>query len=277
VNNRAFSLAFIAAAAAVFFVQSYVSSIEQEAQKTYGTENLVVVARLDIKEMDTITENMLELKPIPKKFLEPAAVFVERQNSDKPNKKSSVIQSIAGSVAMVPIKKGEQISFNKITEAGIRTGLSPQVAPGKRAVAISVNEITGVSKLVKPSDRVDIILTGEFGQGKESKLAKTILQDVLVLSIGRYVTNNTSRLIEADPTDGKDKIRSLAEDFSFTSVTVEVDPLQAQILAFLAQSGDGILALALRNNDDSERNPLPAIGYREILGGDFARTATTRK
>src|SRR6478672_8045715 len=113
-NNKALTLSLVMAAMAVFFVQSYVSSIEEEAKKKFGTEVLVVVAKRDIKEMETVNETVLEFKNVPKRFLEPAAIFVEKRDDDKQSQKQ--IKALAGTIGIVPIKKGEQITYNKITE-----------------------------------------------------------------------------------------------------------------------------------------------------------------
>lgn len=268
-NNRALTLALVMAGIAVFFVQSYVSSIEEEAKKKFGTEILVIVARRDIKEMDTLNETSLELKLIPKRFLEPAAISLEKKEQDKESSKA--LKGLAGTVAIVPIRKGEQITYNKITEPNMRTGLAPQIAPGRRAIAIPVSETSGVSKLIKPGDRVDLIAVLDLGGGKENKIAKTVLQDVIILSIGRYVTNNVARIIEADGPGGKDKIRPLSQDFSYNSITLEVEPSQAQALALVMANGDNALTLSLRNNDDTDRVSFPSSLMTDVLGADLNR------
>ena len=73
-NNRALTLSLVMAILAVFFVQSYVSNVEDEAKKKFGTEVLAVTAKRDIHEAEDIDETMLELKPVPKRFLEPGAI-----------------------------------------------------------------------------------------------------------------------------------------------------------------------------------------------------------
>lgn len=268
-NNKALTLSLVMAVIAVFFVQSYVTSIEDEAKKKFGTEVLVLKAKGDIKENDTINETMIEFALIPKRFLEPAAVYYEAKEENKETTKGK--KALAGTVAIVPVKKGEQITYNKITEPGLRTGLAPQIAPGRRAISIPVNETTGVSKLIKPGDRVDLIGVIDTGGGKEGKIAKTLLQDVVVLSVGRRVTNNVARVIEADAYGGKDKVRSLAEDTSFTSITLEVEPQQAQTMALVMSGGDTALSLSLRNNDDTERANLGSTIVQDVLGPDAAR------
>lgn len=269
-NNKAFTLSLLMAAVAVFFVYSYVTSIEEETRKKFGTEVLVVKARKDIKEMESINESHIEVETVPKRFLEPAAISFDTSNpSDKEVVKS--MKSMAGSIAIVPIKKGEQVTYNKITEPGMRTGLAPQIAPGRRAIAVPVNEVSGVAKLVKPGDRVDLIAVLDLGGGRDQKISKTVLQDVVVLAVGRSVTNNVPRIVEADAFGGKEKVRSLAEDFSFTSVTLEVEPAQAQAMALVMANSDNALTLSLRNNDDTDRVSMGSTTFNDVLGVDSSR------
>lgn len=269
-NNKALTLSVLMAVIALFFVQSYVSSIEDEARKKFGAEVLVLKSKADIKENETINETMIEFAAIPKRFLEPNARMFEGKTEDEAAKEAAK-RRLIGSVAIVTIKRGEQITENKITSPGLRTGLAPQVAPGRRAMAISVNEISSVSKLVKPGDRVDLVAVIDMGGGKENKIAKTILQDVVVLSVGRTVTNNVARVIEADPYGGKDKVRSLAEDTNYGSVTLEVEPAQVQTVQLVMSNGDAALSLSLRNNDDTERVNIGTTTFQDILGQDVAR------
>ena len=263
-NNRAMTLAIFIALFAVFLVSSWVSEVEEKAQKRYGTQVLVAKAKIDIKEAENITESMLYLEAIPKTFLEPSAVSFERKSDDPETQKS--LKALAGAVAIVPIRKGEQISYNKITEPGVRTGLAPQVTPGRRAVALKVEEDTAVSRLIKPGDRVDLIAIIDRGAGRENRVSKTLLQDVVILSVGKAVTNNVMRQIEVD--SGREKIRSLAEDTNFSSVTVEVDPAQAQALALVAGNGENKIIVSLRNNDDTERVNLGVTSISDIFEGD---------
>ncbi|MGE4107013.1 MAG: Flp pilus assembly protein CpaB [Bacteriovoracia bacterium] len=269
-NNRAIVLSIFMAGLAVFFMQTYVSSIENEAEKKFGTQVLVVVAAKDIREMDTITENMLEMKSVPKQFLEPASVWFNQKVKDDDSLPKDM-RALSGSVAIVPIKKGEQLTYNKLTEPSIRTGLAPQVTPGRRAVTIPVNEVTGVGKLVKPGDRVDLIAVMEVGVGLGAvKVAKTVLQDVGVLAVGRNVTNNVARVLEDSMGDNKMSLKSLTRFDGFASVTVEVEPGDAQKLALIAADNKNTIALSLRNNDDNDRVSAPGLSMQDVLG-DAAR------
>ncbi len=266
-NNKAMTMALLIAVIAVFLVSSWVGDVEDRARKRYGTTVLVVKAKADIKETQTLNENLLTLDQVPKTFLDPSAVYFEKSEIDDEVAKS--VKSLYGSVSIVSIKKGEQIAYNKITEPGIRTGLSPQVAPGRRAISINVSNQSSVSKLIKPGDRVDLIAVLDMGGGKESKIAKTILQDVVILSVGQNVTNNIPRKVEMD--GSKVNYRSLTEDTTYDTVTIEVEPEQAQIVALIAGNGENSVTMVLRNNDDTERKNFGSTMMTDILGNDAGR------
>jgi pilus assembly protein CpaB len=263
-NNKALVISIGMALGAVMMVQGYVTSIEDEAKKKFGTQLLVLVAKQDIKEMDTITDKSLEYREIPKKFLEPGAFSADPSDKDE-QARSKDIKRFAGTIAVVPIRKGEQISFTKIMEPSVRTGLSPQVAPGRRAVSVGVTDLTGVSKLVKPGDRIDLIGVFDMGAGRENKYAKTVLQDVVILAVGKSVTNNPSRTLDIDPFTGKEKVRSLTEDATFNTVTLEVEPKDVPGLALMQSGSEVQLFMALRHTDDTDRTPPPTVGLRDLI------------
>src|SRR6476469_3261987 len=79
----------------------------------------------------------------------------------------------------------------KICTTRLQLGLSRQISIGKRALSIQVTEGHAVSRLLKPGDRVDILALVDYASGKKEKLkVKTVLQDVLILSTGLFVTNS---------------------------------------------------------------------------------------
>lgn len=268
-NNRALSLSLVMAAIAVFFVWSYVSSFEENARKKFGTEVSVLKAKRNIKEMENISDENVVFESVLKNYVEPSAITFEGGKDDE---KVKSIKGLLGTVALVPLRKGEQITLTKITDPGARTGVSSQVTPGKRAMAIPVSEVSGVGKLVKPGDRVDLIVVLDTGGGKDGKIAKVLLQDVVVLAVGRNVSGGVPRVFEADGFGGKDRVRSLASDTNFTTVTLEVEPSQSQTLALVLNNGDNVMSLSLRNNDDTERVNLPSQMLQDVLGPDLMRT-----
>lgn len=273
-NSKAMTLSLFMAGIAVFFVMSSVTSIEEEAKRKFGDNVTVLVAKTDIKEMDTILETMVEPRVIPRRFVEPSAINFDTEVDENSKDYAMEIKNFIGNVAVVPIKQGEQLSLNKITEPNIRTGLAPQVAPGRRAISITVDETSSVSKLIKPGDRVDIIAVIDVGSnnGRENKVAQTVLQDVAILAVGRNITNNVARKIAMDVGTGKPKVRSLTDFDGYSSVTIEVDPAQAQLVAAISSTASSRMILTLRNNDDTDRvnlggvRPVDAFSVRSPAG-----------
>jgi len=248
-NTRAFTLALIIAVVAMFMVYSYIEDQKSQMIKKYGKEVTVVVAKQDINEFELIDDSKVLTSTVPESFKQPGAF--------------ETIKSIENTVALVPVKKGEQITSPRVSQPGGATGLSRQVAPGKRAFAITVTEANAVSKLIRPGDRVDVLAAIDYqGNRKDKQNVQTILQDVLVLSIGIRVTGNIPLVGLKDG----DEIRKLNLNTyeSFNSVTLELDPFQAQKM-FHVQTYFNSMYLTLRNNNDKEIKPIKPTGLYDLI------------
>jgi pilus assembly protein CpaB len=257
-NNRAFTISFVVAVFAVLMVYSYVTSTEEAFKQLYGVEKAVVVAKKNIKELDILDESNLTLINVPTKFVQPGS--------------SPTINDFKSALAIAPINEGEQITRTKVTMLGARTGLARQIAVGKRAVTIRVNDESGVAKLLKPGDRVDVLSTIDpSGSGNKLFLeTRTILQDVLILATGKFVTNTVPGIYESDPFKQESKTKiNLQEYTQFANITLEVDPFQAQKLVFATKNLD--IYLSLRNNDDNMKEEgLGKTMMKDLMGGDGA-------
>ncbi len=225
-----------AALFAVFLLYSYTQDKTAELNKKLGAKDKVVVAITDINEMQTINEKMLSIVERPVDFIQPTAV-------NDPD-------LAVGKVALAPIKSGEQILENKIMEPGPITGLSLQVSPGKRAVTLPTDEMRGVAKLIKPGDRVDIVAALDVGTGtNQRREVQTLMEDVVILATGTRIINELPRLFE---TSGKDLFEiNKRGDTTFTTITVEASPKQAQDLIYILSTSPGSLFLTLRHPSDN--------------------------
>ncbi|MGZ3683567.1 MAG: Flp pilus assembly protein CpaB [Bdellovibrionota bacterium] len=260
-NNRAFTISFVVAVLAVSMVYSYVSSTEEEFRKMYGTDKPVVVAKRNIKELDMLDETNLTIVAVPNKFVQPGT--------------SASINDFMSALAIAPINEGEQITKTKVTQLGARTGLARQIAVGKRAITVRIGDETGVAKLLKPGDRVDVLSTIDpSGSGNKLFLeTRTILQDVLVLATGKYVTNTVPGILETDPfrQEGDKTKVNLSTYTAYANITLEVDPFQAQTLVYAAKNLD--IYLSLRNNDDNIKEELGKTMMKDLMGKDGASMA----
>lgn len=257
-NSRAFTTSLMLAAIAVFMIYSYIESRETELQSDYGNQTPVVVAKEDIKELEIIDDRKVHLINVPSKFQMPG--HFKR------------VEDLYNTIAAVPIKKGEQITVPRVTYPGSQSGLSRQISIGKRAFALQVTENQAVSRLLKPGDRVDILALVDYASGKKEKLkVKTVLQDVLILSTGLFVTNSVPIVNIKGENDSRQM--KLNNYTNFNTVTLELTPFEVQKMVFLVSAGNGIY-LSLRNNDDKTIERISATRLYDVLGEDAAEAKT---
>src|SRR3546814_388877 len=141
-------------------------------------------------------------------------------------------EELYGAVVRRGFNIGEPIIAKRVMRPGDRGFLAVVLRPGFRAIAIRVNATSGVSGLVFPGDRIDIILTHTITvksseEAIERRASETILENVRVLAIDQTVDENT-----AEPT--------YASNF-----TLEVTPKQAELLSVVREIGS--LSLRLRS------------------------------
>ena len=164
---------------------------------------------------------------------------------------------VIGRKTTVSRKKGEIVFWSDIEGGDLSSkGLSSDVHRQMRAISINVNGASSVSGMVKPNDHVDVIGTFNFpddnGNLKKGDLVTcTLLQNVLVLATGRDTA--------------KSKTRNLGTNVQgYSTVTLEVTPREAEMLAF-AEQIKVRLVLTLRNrNDTSTEKELPNVDFEKI-------------
>jgi pilus assembly protein CpaB len=258
-NSRAFTTSLMLAMVAVFMIYSYIESRETELVSQYGSMTPVVIAKEDITELEIIDDRKVTLQNIPANFQMPG------------NFKR--VEDLYNTIAAVPIKKGEQITGPRVTYPGAQSGLARQISIGKRAMSIPVNEGQSVGRLIKPGDRIDILTLVDYAAGKKEKLkVKTVLQDVLVLSTGLYVTNSAPVINIKGEGSGSRQMK-LNTYTNYNTITLELTPFEVQKLMFLISAGNGI-HLSLRNNDDKTIENIQATRLYDLLGGDAMEAKT---
>ncbi len=164
---------------------------------------------------------------------------------------------VLGRKTLFSLKKGEAINWSDL-EGGGRAGpdLASAVTPGMRAVSLPVGGAAAVSSLVMPADRVDVLGTFSFPSktvpGELETVTLTMLQDVTVLATGQRLANASMAQQRA------------ARMSSYSTVTLEVTPREAELLVF-AQQLKGRLTLSLRNSSDvSFEKDLPSVNFDRI-------------
>lgn len=143
--------------------------------------------------------------------------------------------------ARFPMTKGDVLFDAKISDFGEQVTITEKIDPGMRAVAIRVNDVTGVAGFITPADRIDLTLTRTIDDNLSTS---TILQDVEVLGIDQAAAGARS------------------EPAKIKTVTVQVKPKDAQKLALAQQAGT--LSLSLRHIDEADQPSLSTISVGDL-------------
>ena len=205
----------------------------------------VVVARENILANTALLTSMLEIRMIPKPYIQPQAI--------------QSIEAAEGYVATANIFRGEQILDTKLSKPSERA-VSLVLPREQRAFTLAVNEITGVAGLVRPGDRIDIIGTFQTTDQATRLTAKSktvmVMQNVEVLAVGRNYTQESLGQSGSRSNTPNDILAAQANKRTqFSNITVSVSPRQAMDLALAQQIG--VLSLALRSYYDRPGTSTP--------------------
>lgn len=230
-SKKLFVLAVILSILVAGSVYLYLDHLQKTLDPRVYKE--VVVAKENIPANTRVTLSMLEKKRLPSEYRHEEAV-----------EDTSVV---IGKITEVPIYKGEQVLKSRLvgTDSN-RGGLSYRVPVGYRAVAVQVNEVSGVGYNLRPGDKVDVLATMDFKVGgQEITQTSIILQNIQVLALGRNLEKNGS------------------SEKEIKTVTLAVGPLEARPLVLASERGS--IRLLLRSPVDEKRESIPAMRVEDLL------------
>ena len=239
---------------AVFLVYVYVRGLERQLYEEVDMQN-VVVAREAIAAGAAIDERVIQRVSVPRKYRQPQTF--------------ATAEEVAGRVAVVPIARDAQIVGGMLADAGAEA-LSFEVPRGRRAVAITVTDDTGVGGLIRPGNFVDIVGTFEFGRpvanqngrvtyADERTEVRTMMQNVFVVAVNKELRRERIQ----EETSGAAGGGGTQSTRSLRTVTLLVDPQRVQELVLAQQVGD--LTLSLRSSLDDTAVELPFLDPLGLL------------
>ncbi|HXH21453.1 MAG TPA: Flp pilus assembly protein CpaB [Dehalococcoidia bacterium] len=219
-----------------------------------GDQVPVVVAKSDIAARTKITASMVEVKLVN------AADVSATAFSDT--------AAVIGQVTRFPIAANEQVLSTKLvpltgTGSTVSKSLSYAIPPGKRAIAITVDEVTSAGGLILPGDYVDILVVYDIDfqsdprdpSSREKASAyfiHTLFQDVEVLAVSTTVVDTVA---SNEATTGHRPRNSEANpNPEAITVTLALSPEDAQKL-YLAEK-NGYIRLSVRPYNDTEIRPI---------------------
>jgi len=216
------SLALVVALSASFFLYQWIKTQRspQEVVRVVESEAVpIVVAAVDLPWGTKIKPEMIKSAPYLKESLPPGHI--------------SDLAAMTGRVLIATVKQDEPILEARLAPTSVTTGgVSAVIPPGKRALAVKGDKVLGISGLINPGNRVDVLVT-MTGKKKGREITKIVLEHILVLATGKEMQKNDKG--DPSPVD---------------VYTLEVTPEEGEKLALAAAKGK--LQFALRNVTDAE-------------------------
>lgn len=232
--ERRYSTVFLAAIltglVATYGVYRYLQQAKAASQVPMQS---VVIAARDVHEGEKMDRLALSVAQWPMGTM-PESAFTN-------------IDSVVGRVVRVPVFKGEAIVPGRLAPAGTGPGIEVKIQPGMRAMAVKINDVAGLSGLIQPNSRVDVLVTLKANTQLNTKEeAKLFMSNMRVLSVGTQVERGD---------DGK--------PIQATTATLEVTPPQAEQLA--VAMNEGTIQLVLRGYGDPDSIKTPGATAADVL------------
>jgi pilus assembly protein CpaB len=162
-------------------------------------------------------------------------------------------------VVLSPVEPNEPILAAKLSGADGRATLANLLEPGKRAVTIRVDDISGVAGFVTPGDRVDVVLTRQQ-QGAPVQAAEGGAPAAAPSEYASEVILADIKVLTADQNSDE---RAVAPGVA-KAVTIEVSTEEAQKVALAQQIGT--LYLLLRSAGDQTSADGSAVTAADLGG-----------
>lgn len=218
---------------ASYIVHHYISSSTKVVDKP---TRMLVVASADISAGTMLNKAMLKTASWPQESV--------------PVKALTNLSEAEGRVIIGAISAGEPILLTKLAPVGTAAGLGALLANGKRALAVRVDDVSGVSGFVHPGDHVDVLVEMAVPESNEH-FSKTILQNIVVLTAGQ----TWEQVRDQKPT-------------LVSTVTLVLGTEEAEIINLA--SNQGRIRLALRNSNDPAPVQTKGVGTSSLFSSNKA-------
>lgn len=200
---------------AISYLNQRVADIEA---RNRGEMRSVVVALQDLKKGERVTNRSVGIRQVPIEWSHSGAITPEQ------------FARADNAVLAYPAMKGEPVVWAQLEDARA-AAFSTRLATGRRAVTVPVDEISSVSGMVEPNDRIDIVVSINRDN---RNYTFTLLQGVTVLATGSQISPGEKQ------SDGRPR--------TFTTITLDTTPDDAKRIIAAREIGR-VTALLRAPND----------------------------
>lgn len=222
-------IALVLAGVATVLAVDYINSARSEVAASSEPVE-VLVAQEDIPRglsaEELVAGEMILLEEVPQRYVAADAI--------------SSARAIEGQVLNTPLSKGEQVSTARFSLPSA-AGLAYSVPGDQVAIAIPVDEVRGISGMVRPGDRVAVFVTIENAdeddeENEGGKVTRLLLPEARVVAMGAALTAETATQ-DAEGDGGGALVSSNTSNEAPSVMTLAVSPADAEKLIFGEEVG----------------------------------------
>lgn len=240
--------AIVVGALAAALLLLYARQMQNREIELIGETVPVIKAARTIPAGTPLSRELVTTDDVPVKFLPPNPV------------EAKDLEIYLGQAVSVNIQEGAMVLTSDFSVAEVSRDLAGKIPKDERALSIPVDQISGVSGLLRPGDRVDLLATfpvsdkdqlvpsGDGGGASVGYVTMTLLQNVTLLATGQLISN----------VGGEQKNRN-----NYSTVTLSVTIDEAELLT-IAQTR-GKLTLLLRNSGDVETGKIVKTSLVDVM------------
>lgn len=232
---------------AALLVALYAKQERDKSEALLGDQVNVVRASRPIEAGTPLTPDLVKNELVPTRYLPPNPILAKD------------LDIYIGTPLAVKLDEGAMVLTSDFAVAEISRDLSGKIPAGERAMSVPVDAISGVSGLLTPGDRVDVLGTfpvsdkeelvqDASGQESVGFVTMTLLQNVTLLAVGRQLSN----VGQSDNREGM-----------YNTVTMSLTVAESELLT-IAQTR-GKLMLLLRNREDVEVAAVTRQTLKQVL------------
>ena len=237
-------------------VYVYLNALENKT--TQVTEYALVVASIEIPQYTKITENMIIESKVKQLPVDKTAYY---------GKASELIGKYTGE----KILKGEPFFKSRILDT-TDNNLTLTLTEGNRAVSVMANFESGVTKMVKTGDYIDLLVTLPELKDEEvvvrPDISKLFLQKILILAVDQKTSTSADSTLAADAKSNADS--GTAENIFYLTLSIPAKDIEKVALA----ENIGRLKFALRAKGDETLTPTDGTVWEELIKATVPATPT---
>lgn len=219
-------------------ISNRMQQIEAELKASRETVKVVVASRA-LSPGDILSNETASVREFPREFLHESALAPED------------FSRVEGEALLVGVRAGEPIlPVYTVTRGG--AFFSGSIQQGRRALTIEVDELSSIAGLVRPGDRIDLIMSAKpteqgtaVGAGPAESFTFPLYSSVEVLATGKAQRGSGGNIE------------------SYSTVTLNVTPQQANDI--IAAKAEAKVTAVLRSQKDDFPNTSQATSVSDVV------------